>query len=97
MHSNRLMLLFTIFLFFPIVFCDIKSCTDERNYKKIRANTICFKEDGSSQTLPIELDTILYVKEIVSINEQTNSISIQMVLHTSWKNDEIKRTYNETQ
>ena len=79
------------------MFCDIKSCTDERNYTKIRANTICFKEDGSSQTLPIQLDSILYVKEIVNINEQKNSISIQMVLHTSWKNDEIKRTYNETQ
>ena len=97
MQSNGSMLLFTIFSFFPIVFCDIKSCTDERNYIEIRANSICFKEDGSSQTLPIQLDSILYVKEIVSINEQTNSISIQMVLHTSWKNDEIERTYNETQ
>ena len=97
MQSNGSMLLFTIFSFFPIVFCDIKSCTDERNSIKIRANSICFKEDGSSQTLPIQLDSILYVKEIVSINEQTNSISIQMVLHTSWKNDKIERTYNETQ
>ena len=45
-------------------------------------NKVC--QTGGFQTLPIELNTVLVLREIIKINEEENSITIQMTLATFW-------------
>ena len=50
-------------------FCTLRSCSKEND-----ANKVCRNE--KSQNYPIELKTTLYLKEIVKINEEENSIKM---------------------
>ena len=59
------------------VFCIVRSCTKE-NFE----NKVC--ETGDYQTFPIELNTVLVLREIIKINEEENSITMQMTLATFW-------------
>ena len=38
---------------------------------------------------PITLKTILHLREIVNIDEERNSISVQLIMHTFWKDQGI--------
>ena len=59
-------------------FCTLRSCSNEND-----ANKVCRNE--KSQNYPIELNTTVYLKEIVKINEEENSIKMQMAFINNWK------------
>ena len=72
----------------------INSCSNET-----RANVICFKGTKNYQSkelYPINLKTILIVKEIVKIDEKEKSITIQMILDSIWEDKGLDAS-NETQ
>jgi hypothetical protein len=60
---------------------------------------ICFKavegEKGYVNPFPVSLTTQLYLKEIVSIDEDEKSITVEMNLVTQWKDPRITIS-NET-
>ena len=66
----------------------LKSCSEENE-----ANRVC--RNGKSQSYPIKLDTKLYLREIVKINEEDNSIKIQMAFINNWKDFSLSSS-NET-
>ena len=73
-----LIFIFSIHLLMQDAFC-VLTCSEENN-----ANKVCM--NGKNQSFPIQLDTLLYLREIVKINEEENSITLQMVLYNSWTN-----------
>ena len=64
-----LMFLFSIHLLMHGAFCILRNCTQE-----IDGNKVC--RNGMSQNHPIELNTTVYLREIVKINEEENSITM---------------------
>ena len=66
-------------------FSHVISCSEEDN-----ADNICL--NGNYQNLPIELDTILYLKEFVKIDEEEDSITIQMILYNTWMDSRLAPT-----
>ena len=72
-----LIFLFSIHLLMQGAFCTLRSCSKEND-----ANKVCRNE--KSQNYPIELKTTLYLKEIVKINEEENSIKMQMSFFNYW-------------
>ena len=78
MHVLKSILTFSYL--FEITFASLKNCSSL--HKKA---AICFKnETGYSNPLPAVLDVKVYFKDIIEIDEQRNSINIQMELWTSW-------------
>lgn len=75
-----------------VCFADLKNCSKPHDQP-----VICFKnKTGYSKPLPTALDVEVHFKDIIEIDEQMNSISIQMNLWTYWSdpglglsNDEI--------
>ena len=59
------------------VYCILRNCSEEEG-----ANKVC--RNGNSKNYPIELDTSVYLKEIVEINEEKNSITMQMTWYNYW-------------
>ena len=59
-------------------FCSLKSCSLEKI-----ANTVC--QNGNSQTLPRELHTLLFLRKIIDINEEKNSVTVQILFYTIWQ------------
>ena len=59
-------------------YCSLKSCSLEKI-----ANTVC--QNGNSQTLPRQLHTHLTIREIVDINEEKNSVTVQILFYTGWQ------------
>ena len=59
-------------------FCSLKRCSLE-----MMANQVC--HNGNSQTLPRDLHTLLILREIVEINEEENSVIVQMLFYTIWE------------
>ena len=58
-------------------------------------NKICVIGQGNyNMTNPHELNTTLFLHEIVSIDENENSISIQATLISTWKDTELKLSNN---
>ena len=59
-------------------YCSLKSCSLEKI-----ANKVC--QNGNSQNLPRELHPHLVLREIVDINEEKNSVTVQMLFYTIWE------------
>ena len=75
------MLFLIILHIFQISFADLRNCS--KPHTKL---AICFKnETGYSKPFPTVLDVGLFVKDIIEIDEQRNSIKIQMELWTVWR------------
>ena len=68
---------------FKVVFSELKNCNDTNNPYKICVNSI----ENYRPTHPHELDTTLVLNEIVGIDEDENSISIQAMLISTWRRD----------
>ena len=68
---------------FKVVFSQLKNCNDTNNPYKICVNSI----ENYRPTHPHELDTTLVLNEIVGIDEDENSISIQAMLISTWRRD----------
>ena len=67
--------------FCELIFAELKLCSEPQDKKAL----ICFtNETGYSPPFPIILTQELYFKNIIKINEDLNSISIQAQLWTYW-------------
>ena len=57
---------------------------------------ICFKnETGYSKPLPIVLDVEVFFMNIINVDEQMNSMSIQMSLWTNWSDSRLALSNGE--
>ena len=66
---------------FELNWAQLKSCNEEKEKPKI-----CYKgQDGYSEPFPLQLNTTLYLEQIVGIDEDEKSISIQMIVLSDWK------------
>ena len=93
MHFSKLLLV-SVCLFPNLVFCqygaDLQSCSVESNQGKI-----CIIANESYQKpFPVSLGTELYLKEIVYIDEDWNSISIQLDLTSFWNDTGLTHSNN---
>ena len=75
--KSILIFLFSLHLIMHGAFCILRNCTQE-----VDANKVC--KNGISQNHPIELNTTVYLREIVKINEEENSITVQMTVYNNW-------------
>ena len=66
---------------FELNWAQLKSCNEEKEKPKI-----CSKgQDGFSEPFPVKLNTTLYLEQIVGIDEDEKSISVQMIVLSDWK------------
>ena len=87
------MLFLVILHIFQISFADLRNCS--KPHTKL---AICFKnETGYSKPFPTVLDVGLFVKDIIEIDEQRNSISIHMALWTFWSDPSLALSNGETE
>ena len=91
---NIIKSIFIIITIFGLSSAKLRSCLVEKEEPEI-----CFKamkeEKGYVNPFPVNVTTQLYLKEIVSIDEEEKSITVQMVLMSSWKDPRITVS-NET-
>lgn len=74
-----------------VCFADLKNCSKPHDQP-----AICFKnETGYSKPFPTILDVGVYFKDIIEIDEQKNSISIQMELWTVWNDSGVALSNGE--
>ena len=79
---------FLITLLFEHYSAILKSCWNETDQPRI-----CYlKKDGYVNPFPIILNTTFFLKEIVEINEDERSISIQMNLNSEWYDPGLQRS-----
>ena len=65
---------------FELNWAQLRSCNEEKGFK------ICYKgENGYSEPFPAKLNTTLYLEQIVGIDEDEKSISVQMGFIGNWK------------
>ena len=66
-----------------ISFASLKFCSESQ--EKLPKKFICFKnETGYSAPFPITLVLEVYIQNVIKIDEDLNSISIQAELRTYW-------------
>ena len=71
--------------FCELIFADLKLCSEPQDKKSKKEAFICLThETGYSAPFPINSTQELYFKNIIKIDEDLNSISIQAQLWTSW-------------
>ena len=76
-----------------ISFADLKNCS--RSHEQ---PAICFKnETGYSKPFPTVLDVDVYFRNMINVNEQINSISIQMSLWTNWSDSRLAFSNGEVE
>ena len=74
-----------------VSFANLRNCS--RPHTK---PTICFKnETDYSNPIPTVLDVVLNLKDIIEIDEERNSISIQMELWTFWNDPSLALSNGE--
>ena len=72
--------IFLITLLFKLYLATLKSCYEEQEQHKICYNN----KEGYVHPFPVDVTTKFFLKEIVEINEDERSISIQMNLNSEW-------------
>ena len=70
-------------------FAAVRSCLEED-----RKNRICFKSMGESNSTyvdpyPLVVNTTIKLKEISEINEKDSSITVRIILVTTWRDPSI--------
>ena len=74
-----------------VSFAILKNCSKPHDQP-----AICFKnETGYSKPLPTVLDVEVYFMNIINVDEQMNSISIQMSLWTNWRDSRLALSNGE--
>ena len=71
--------IFLITLLFKLYLATLKSCYEEQEQPKI-----CYNKEVYVHPFPVDVTTKFFLKEIVEINEDERSISIQMNLNSEW-------------
>ena len=80
--------LFIITCFFKASEAQVKSCS-----KELHPNKICSTSDNSYvQSIPKDVETMLTLSEIVNIDENENSITIQAFLDSAWNDAGLNRS-----
>ena len=80
-----------ISILFQISFADLRNCS-----KLHTKPAICFKNETSySNPIPTVLNVVLDLKDIIEIDEERNSISIQMELWTFWNDPSLALSNGE--
>ena len=70
---------------FELIFAELKPCSELQDKKSKKEAFICLtNEAGYSAPFPINSKQDLYFKNIIKIDEDLNSISIQAQLWTHW-------------
>ena len=86
MEVIKIMLVFA--LLFELNWAQLQSCNEEKDQPKI-----CSKgQIGFSEPFPVKLNTTLYLEQIVGIDEDEKSISIQMSFISNWKDSRLDRS-----
>ena len=68
-----------------VIFAELKPCSELQDKKSKKEAFICLtNEAGYSAPFPINSNQELYFKNIIKIDEDLNSISIQAQLWTYW-------------
>ena len=74
-----------------ISFADLKNCSRPHEQP-----AICFKnETGYSKPFPTVLDVDVYFRNMINVDEQMNSISVQMSLWTNWSDSRLALSNGE--
>ena len=69
-----------------LIFAELKLCSEPQDKKSKKEAFICLtNETGYSAPFPINSNQELYFKNIIKIDEDLNSISIQAQLWTYWR------------
>ena len=77
---------------FELNWAQLKSCNEETGRPKI-----CSKgQEGYSQPFPVKLNTTMYLDQIVGIDEDEKSISIQMTFISTWNVSGLDRSNTTT-
>ena len=77
---------------FDLNLAQLKPCDEEKGKAKI-----CSKgENGYSEPFPSKLNTTLYLDQIVGIDEDEKSISIQMTFISTWNVSGLDRSNTTT-
>ena len=76
-------LIVTVCLLDDVVFC-LQNCLVEKDQQRV-----CFRGKSYNNPFPVVLETTLYLQEIVKIDEEENSICIQVDLFTTWTDPDI--------
>ena len=68
-----------------LIFAELKLCSEPQDKKSKKEAFICLtNETGYSAPFPIKSNHVLYIKNIIKIDEDLNLISIQAQLWTHW-------------
>ena len=79
MHSKTRCLILMVLI--KLIWADMKSCSEKHDKLEV-----CFKgEEAYTIPLPVIVGSDLYLVEIIDIDEDKNSVSIQVDLWTYWK------------
>ena len=88
MHSKTRFLI--LMLLIKLIWADMKSCSEKHDKLEI-----CLKgEEVYTIPLPVLVSSDLYLVEIIDIDEDKNSVSIQVDLWTYWKDPLIASSNN---
>ena len=93
MYLEKCLLIFIAI--FELISAQLLSCSLENEQPKV-----CFKGKESianAAPFPLALYTTLKLQEIVDIDENENSISIQMILFSNWKASGLDRSKGTSQ
>ena len=68
-----------------LIFAHLKLCSEPPDEPSKKESFVCLtNKTGYSVPFPIDLTLDLYLKNVIKIDEDSNSISIQAKLSTSW-------------
>ena len=89
MHSRTTCLCLILFIF-KLIWADMKSCSEKHDKLEI-----CLKgEEAYTIPFPVLVGSDLYLVEIIDIDEEKNSVSIQVDLWTIWKDPSLTSSNN---
>ena len=89
---NVLKIILVLGTIFELNWAQLKSCDEEEGNSKI-----CSKgQDGYSEPFPLKLNTTLFINQIVGIDEDEKSISIQMTFISNWNVSGLNRSDTTT-
>ena len=77
-HCTHVLIIFNCLL--EPILADLKSCSEKHDKLEL-----CFK--GKKQyiePIPVNVTSVLSMKEIIEINEERNSISVQLYMFIGW-------------
>ena len=66
---------------FELNWAKLLSCDEEKDQFKICSKGLT----GFSEPFPVKLNTTLYLEQIVGIDEDEKSVSVQMIFISDWK------------